>query len=447
METSSINCINVNKTLNEMFYDLMNNKIEITETNAKELLSSFERLKNIINKKTNINSVNEDKNKKCGKKRKAKECTTRYCYMCRTKVWTSDELHKSNKCLCKPCGTINLIRRNYKKDITGKIAIITGGRIKIGYETAMHLLNNGCQVIVTTRFVDDCLQRYQKNADYDKFKNLLTIYQLDMLCYTSIMNFVQFIYTKFDHIDYLINNAAQTIQRPFEFYEKLMNGVENPQLLNYDDENQIFGRENKIFVKQNNTIKTNQLLITTEERIEKPELKEEAIVPTNYFPEGQLDEYGQQMDLRPINSWVLETDQVNPCELSKVMLINSIAPYILCSNFKKIMTKNDGYSWIINVSSMEGCFSWSKKRSIHPHTNMAKSALNMMTRTCGSYFYKSHIVMVSVDTGWNNSQYPNSYDVITPLDCIDGAARILWPIYSEDKKHSILYKDYEVRTW
>lgn len=44
--------------------------------------------------------------------------------------------------------------------------------------------------------------------------------------------------------------------------------------------------------------------------------------------------------------------------------------------------------YIVNVSAMEGQFYRKNKSSKHPHTNMAKAALNMMTRTCANEFAK-----------------------------------------------------------
>lgn len=214
-----------------------------------------------------------------------------------------------------------------------------------------------------------------------------------MLNYNSIINFVEFVYKNFDHIDYLINNACQTINRPREFYEKLLDNLDTPPLKEYDDENRIFGRTNKIFIEppsQNNITLSNDLNqnakvplgITfndsSQQCISTNSNEPEINTLINYFPEGHLDEFGQQLDLRPINSWILEMDQVHAHELSKVMLINSIAPYILCSNLKKIMTKTSDYSWIVNVSSMEGCFNWAHKSTTHPHTNMAKASLNIL---------------------------------------------------------------------
>lgn len=64
--------------------------------------------------------------------------------------------------MCLDCGNFNEARRNAKKpDLTGKIAIVTGGRIKIGYLTTLLLLRSGCEVHVTSRFPKDALQRYK----------------------------------------------------------------------------------------------------------------------------------------------------------------------------------------------------------------------------------------------------------------------------------------------
>lgn len=461
-----------NKLLKQLYRDIADNKQDVTSDNGRRLLSSFDRLRNIILKKMKPDPNGEiDDKSHMGAKRKKQKVTDRMtysCYICKVRA-SDEEMHKFYRSMCEPCGDLNFFRRDFKKDMTGKIAIITGGRIKIGFETALRLLRNGSTVVVTTRFVDDSLQRYMKEPDYNQFKHLLTIYQLDMMGFSNIMNFVKYIYKKFDHIDILINNAAQTIQRPYEFYKPLLNSDPMERICSSDMIPQIAGRDNRLYIQHpNNNLKITDL---TEKNIQISESssfletglteidqKEQSIVPAqvqNYFPEGMVDQFGQQLDLRPVNSWILEMDQVDPLELSQVMVTNSVAPYILCSNLKKLLTKTSDFSYIINVSSMEGCFNWSHKATTHPHNNMAKAALNMMTRTSGRYFSKSNIIMVSVDTGWNNSQSPipviqsraSSYEEHTPLDCADGAARILWPIYSESTTHSVLYKDYEIRNW
>jgi len=489
MADQTMSVSDANKLLNRLYRDIADNKQNVSSDNGKRLLSSFDRLRNIIIKKMKPDPNGEEsiepsaETKK--KKRKLTDRMIHSCYICKVRA-SDDEMHKIYQSMCEPCGDLNLSRRDFKKNMSGKVAIVTGGRIKIGFETALRLLRNGSTVVVTTRFVDDSIQRYMKEPDYNEFKHLLTIYQLDMMGFSNIMNFVKYIYTKFDHIDILINNAAQTIQRPYEFYKPLLLAKRICSSEGNAAIPLVAGCDNKLYIQQPNDIlkitdlstnnshpetsllamdpsamdpsAMNPLGSDLSEIDQKEQSFNKTLIPTqnqDYFPEGQIDQFGQQLDLRPVNSWILEMDQVNPLELSQVMVTNSVAPYILCSNLKQLLTKTSGYSYIINVSSMEGCFNWSNKSSAHPHNNMSKAALNMMTRTCGKYFFKSNIIMVSVDTGWNNSQSPlpvirsraSSYEERTPLDCADGAARILWPIYSESNQYGVLYKDFEIRNW
>lgn len=378
-----------------------------------------------------------------------------YCYVCKVKMWKDDMRHSVHAGMCWLCGNLNINKRDFKKDLTGKIAIVTGGRVKIGYETAIRLLRNGCIVIVTSRFVDDCLDRYQKDADYNNFKNRLFIYQLNMLSGENINNFITYMMTNFEKVDYLINNAAQTIKRPIEFFNHLLVKYEivnddnmiNDNVINDNmiNDNVINDNDQRIVHRD----KSELLLLNTSDSLligyDKTEISQ-------LFPSGEFDMFGQQIDLRTNNSWMLEADEVPLQELAEVYIVNSIAPYMISTKLKSMLsrTKEKGgkeFSWIVNVTSMEGVFAWDAKPSRHPHTNMAKAALNMFTRTCGQQFIKANIVMICVDTGWNNPQHPNSYDFKTPVDCIDGAARILDPVYRELKQHSVMYKDYKVHPW
>ena len=119
--------------------------------------------------------------------------------------------------------------------------------------------------------------------------------------------------------------------------------------------------------------------------------------------------------------------------------------------------------YIVNVTSVEGIFNHYKRTS-HPHTNMAKAALNMLTRTCGNYFSKFGIYMTSVDTGWvsimnelnslfdnkKKESFENEFKNI-PLDELDGAMRVLHPIIEGVKNKNYLYgcllKDYRKGEW
>lgn len=379
----------------------------------------------------------------------------KFCYECKSKIRSDKFRHGIHRSMCILCGNINMFKRDYKSNQTGKVAIVTGGRIKIGFETALSLLKNGATVIVTTRFVDDCFERFTKDDNFETFKNRLEIYQLNMMIESNINQFVKYIKERYDRIDYLINNAAQTIRRPKEFYKHVIDKYDTfsldnaPQIVNRNSQEIDYllqADANINLYLENVDITVPRIMDVTEGNI-KTEIIPEV---TKYFPPGQLDQFGQQIDLRQINSWMLELDLVSRKEFIEILIVNVVGPFILCQEFKDLMGFSNSdkleneYSWIINVTSMEGIFNWKFKPTRHPQTNIAKAALNMMTRTCGGHYIESGIVMVGVETGWNNSQQPDSYERITPLDCKDGSARILDPIYRRLKQHSVIYKDYKI---
>jgi len=168
-----------------------------------------------------------------------------------------------------------------------------------------------------------------------------------------------------------------------------------------------------------------------------------------YFPPGLYDADHQQLDLRSKSSWNFELPNVSTIELLETQTINFTAPFILIRDLTPLLKNNsrEGFSYIINVSSMEGRFD-RNKTSQHPHLNAAKAGLNMITRTCGQ-FYKSehHICMLSVDTGWQNNYKVPNMEWHPPVDYIDGAARILDPIFSNSNLSGYFLKDYNICTW
>jgi NAD(P)-dependent dehydrogenase (short-subunit alcohol dehydrogenase family) len=176
------------------------------------------------------------------------------------------------------------------------------------------------------------------------------------------------------------------------------------------------------------------------------------------FPPGMYDRDGQQVDLRPFNSWVMKDDEVSILEMLEVHVINAIAPFAINSRLKRLMKKNpEAGKYIVNVSSKEGQFN-SDKPWRHPHTNMAKASLNMMTRTCASEYAKHKIFMNAVDPGWISFQHPypqvlamQQRGVQPPFDAVDAAARICDPIYlgvNEGRYfYGKLFKDYAESQW
>jgi NAD(P)-dependent dehydrogenase (short-subunit alcohol dehydrogenase family) len=170
------------------------------------------------------------------------------------------------------------------------------------------------------------------------------------------------------------------------------------------------------------------------------------------------DRDGQQVDLRPFNSWVMKDDEVSIVEMLEVHVINAIAPFAINSRLKRLMRNfPEAGKYIVNVSSKEGQFN-SDKPWRHPHTNMAKASLNMMTRTCASEYAKHKIFMNAVDPGWISFQHPypqvlamQQRGVQPPFDAVDAAARICDPIYlgvNEGRYfYGKLFKDYVESQW
>ena len=155
------------------------------------------------------------------------------------------------------------------------------------------------------------------------------------------------------------------------------------------------------------------------------------------FPEGELDADMQQVDLRGRNSWRLLMAEVSTVELLETQLINAIAPFLINARLRPLMDSSDERDkHIVNVSAVEGQFYRRFKTTRHPHTNMAKSALNMMTRTSATDYHGTGIHMNAVDTGWVTDEDPAAiaeakraeHRFHPPLDIVDGAARIVDPI-------------------
>ena len=176
-------------------------------------------------------------------------------------------------------------------------------------------------------------------------------------------------------------------------------------------------------------------------------------------PSGHLDINGQQIDLRTTNSWLLKLRDVSIPELVEVMAINALAPFLLNSRLQPLMASTQGNKYVVNVSAMEGKF-YRHKTPNHPHTNMAKAALNMMTRTSAKDLAeKDGIYMTAVDTGWINDENPRdkaariaeASHFQTPIDEVDAAARVLHPVFhgvsTKEPLYGVFLKDFIATEW
>ncbi len=352
----------------------------------------------------------------------------RSCYVCKQPF---TQPHRYYDSMCTQCGEFNYAKRELTADLSGHYALVTGARVKIGYQASLKLLRAGAHVIVTTRFPIDAADRYAREPDFASFEERLRIHGLDLRHTPSVEIFTRFLLERLPRLDYILNNACQTVRRPVGFYQHLQ-----------DREAQSL---TALPAVQRNTLcdyaQLRQTLAATHSHglalAHKRYLDEDFQAAESLFPVNRYDADGQQVDLRDVNSWRLRLHEVETPELLEVHLVNAIAPYILNARLKPLMVRTPGaHKHIVNVSAMEGQFYRTTKTDRHPHTNMAKAALNMMTRTSAPDYVKDGIHMNAVDTGWVTDEDPAVHAArkaelgfAPPLDIIDGAARIVDPVF------------------
>jgi NAD(P)-dependent dehydrogenase (short-subunit alcohol dehydrogenase family) len=376
----------------------------------------------------------------------------RNCYVCKT-LYT--KLHHFYDAMCPECGDFNYAKRYQTADLRGQVAVVTGSRLKIGYHIVLILLRAGATVVATTRFPVDSALRFAKEDDFNKWGHRLKIHGLDLRHIPSVEIFCNFIEQQYDRLDILINNAAQTVRRPAGFYQHLMENEEMQveDMPKYVDElladHHFCLNEIRTLSKQAEGDKNITLPVTwhgpepgiglsnSAKLSQIPYSFDNSLQTQEVFPEGKLDADLQQVDLRKTNSWRLKLGEIETPEMVEVQLVNAVAPFVLCNRLSVLMKKeNTGMKHIINVSAMEGKFHRFHKEDRHPHTNMAKAALNMLTHTSAGGFAKDGIFMNAVDTGWVTDEDPAElnkkkvevHDFQHPLYIVDGAARVLDPL-------------------
>ncbi|MCC7044226.1 MAG: SDR family oxidoreductase [Acidobacteria bacterium] len=371
----------------------------------------------------------------------------RGCYTCKRKY---QQVHHFYDQLCPDCAALNYRKRTELADLRGRVALLTGGRVKIGYQAGLKLLRCGAHLIVTTRFPRDSAKRYAEEPDFAEWGHRLEIFGLDLRHTPSVEAFCAHLIATRERLDFIINNACQTVRRPPDFYAHMMAGETALQSMP-EHERKLLGayeglRGYHILPEADAspaTLALGSRLSEVAGLTHAPELSQVALLPEelraqkDLFPEGRLDQDLQQIDLRGRNSWRLQLAEVSVVELLEVQLVNAVAPFVLNARLKPLMLKTaDRDKHIVNVSAVEGQFYRRFKTTRHPHTNMAKAALNMMTRTAATDYHNDGIHMNSVDTGWVTDEDPveiaarktAEHRFHPPLDIVDGAARIVDPI-------------------
>ncbi len=392
----------------------------------------------------------------------------RHCYVCKTKYTA---VHHFYDQLCQDCGELNLRKRTETADLRGRVALLTGGRVKIGYQAGLKLLRAGASLIVTTRFPRDSAARYAQEPDFPEWSGRLQVYGLDLRHTPSVEAFCTHLLATRPRLDYIINNACQTVRRPPAFYAHMMESETAAEhdaapavralLSGYEDLRAAMAPGGRRLASpavagsvadsaagapgaaalaafalpatasdaagMTHAAELSQLALHDDDHV----------AASHLFPDGELDKDLQQVDLRGRNSWRLELAEVATVELLEVQLVNAVAPFVLNARLKELMLRTPGCDkHVVNVSAVEGQFYRNFKTTRHPHTNMAKAALNMMTRTSATDYQQDGIHMNSVDTGWVTDEDPaelaerkvREERFHPPLDIVDGAARIVDPI-------------------
>ncbi len=381
----------------------------------------------------------------------------RGCYICKQRYTQVDAFYHQ---LCPSCAELNHSRRDARTDLTGRRALLTGGRAKIGMYIALRLLRDGAHTTITTRFPHDAVRRFAAMPDSADWLHRLRVVGIDLRDPAQVVALADSVAAA-GPLDILINNAAQTVRRPPGSYAALA-AAESAALpegplpeLEYLGGHDASSRAHPAALAAGGALEVPAL---TPHAITALALTTGSASPDRIAANTAIDAGGLVPDLAADNSWSARVHEVDALELLEVQLCNSTAPFILVSRLRAAMAASPyPRRYVVNVSAMEGVFSRGYKGAGHPHTNMAKAALNMLTRTSGADMFADGILMTSVDTGWITDERPHPTKMRlaeegfhAPLDLVDGAARVYDPIVRGELGEDLygcFLKDYAPIAW
>ncbi|MFI0787705.1 SDR family NAD(P)-dependent oxidoreductase [Streptomyces lydicus] len=379
----------------------------------------------------------------------------RSCYVCKSRYTEVDAFYHQ---LCRTCAKENRARRDARTDLTGRRALLTGGRAKIGMYIALRLLRDGAHTTITTRFPHDAIRRFTAMPDSAEWLHRLKIVGIDLRDPAQVLALADAVSAE-GPLDILINNAAQTVRRSPEAYGQLVAAESAPLPAGELPASLVLGHFGSGAPAALPAATTAAGGALSAEDVTALALTTGSASPARIEAGTAIDAGGLVPDLHATNSWIQKVDEVDPVELLEVQLCNMTAPFLLVSKLRPAMAASAARrKYVVNVSAMEGQFSRGYKGAGHPHTNMAKAALNMLTRTSAREMLETDgILMTAVDTGWITDERPHPDKMRlaedgfhAPLDLVDGAARVYDPIVrgelGEDL-HGCFLKDYAPAAW
>lgn len=353
----------------------------------------------------------------------------RTCYVCKSPYRDVDTFYHR---LCPACAADNTARRSLSTDLSGRRVLLTGGRVKIGFRLALMMLRDGAETVVTSRFPHDTVRRFRAEPGSAEWLDRLTVVAVDLRDPRQVLGLCEELRREGTPLDILVNNAAQTVRRPPQAYALLAAGE-------YDALPEGARRAPGF----------------TPMRMLEGLGSSVSALPAAL---READEAGLLPDPSPENSWSARLGALDPAEVLETQLVNALAPALLCDRLLPLLLASPHpRRYVVNVTAVEGRFAVRNKMPGHPHTNMAKAALNMLTRTSAAALAEQGVHMCAVDTGWITDENPAPKKARmagagfrTPLDIVDGAARVYDPIVRGEAGHpvsGVFLKDYREAQW